>query len=287
MSTHDDALLRAKVLISAERLNELLKLGLDVVVLDVRPHADGENPASSYHAGHIPNAVYVSFPSELAAPGGGTRGRLPLPTIETLQRDARVWGINKTSIVVTYGDRGPAARAWWVLRWAGLQRVLILDGGLAAWSAAGFKTASIVPKPKVGNVVLSAGHLPVVNADEAASIARIGLLLDARGSVQYQGGPAKPGEAPTGHIPGAVSAPTDDNLAPDGKFVSTDALRARFEALGVGKRPIGVYCGGGVSATHEIAALQSIGFEAALFPGSWSAWSADPKRPVITGPSPG
>jgi len=287
MSVVDEAAIRANVLITARRLHEMVSNGQNVLVLDVRPNSDGSNHASSYHSGHIPEAVYVNFPAELAGPGGGIRGRRPLPTIENLQRDARNWGLNQNHTVVTYGDRGPAARAWWVLRWAGLEKVRLLDGGLEAWIAAGYPIASEVPKPSTGNVVFSAGHLPVINADEAAAMARSGILLDARSAAQYAGGPVAAGEARSGHIPGALSAPTDGNLAGDGHFAEPSVLRQRFAALGLGTKPVGVYCGGGVSATHEIAALASIGIEASLFPGSWSAWSADPKRPVATGTKPG
>jgi thiosulfate/3-mercaptopyruvate sulfurtransferase len=141
-----------------------------------------------------------------------------------------------------------------------------------------------IATPRPGNITLQAGQRPVLDADEAAALARRSVLLDARGRAAYLGGPAQPGSAPTGHIPGAVSAPTGENLDANGQFKSDEALRARFAALGVdGANPVGVYCGSGNAAAHEVAALAAIGIDAALYVGSWSAWSADPKRPVAIG----
>lgn len=285
-SSHDLAL-RAKVLISVESLRALLQSGSPVVLLDVRPHSDESDPRAGYRSGHLPGAVYADLATELAGQGGGTKGRLPLPEIHDLQRDARRWGIRKDSAVVVYGDNGPSGRTWWVLRWAGFENVRLLDGGLAAWTRAGHPLTKDIPLPSPGDVTLSSGHLPVLDADAAASLAREGVLLDARGKAQYAGGPVKSGEAATGHIPGALSFPTTGNLTEDGHFADPETLKARFSTLGAEGKKVGVYCGGGVAASHEIAALASIGLEAALFPGSWSAWSSDSKRPVATGTEPG
>jgi thiosulfate/3-mercaptopyruvate sulfurtransferase len=138
-----------------------------------------------------------------------------------------------------------------------------------------------------GDVVLDGGHLPVLDADAAAALARTGRLLDARAGERYRG-EVEPVDPRAGHVPGAASAPTTDNLAADGRFRDAAALRARFAALGAdGAVPVGVYCGSGVTAAHEIAALAVAGVPAALYPGSWSAWSNDPARPVATGPEEG
>jgi thiosulfate/3-mercaptopyruvate sulfurtransferase len=134
---------------------------------------------------------------------------------------------------------------------------------------------------------LSAGHLPVLSAGQAAALARDGVLLDARAGERYRG-EVEPVDPQAGHIPGAVSAPTIGNLAADGTFATPQALRARFAEAGAeAGRTVGVYCGSGVTAAHTVAALRVAGLDAALFPGSWSAWSADPQRPVATGPEPG
>jgi thiosulfate/3-mercaptopyruvate sulfurtransferase len=135
--------------------------------------------------------------------------------------------------------------------------------------------------------VLRAGALPVLGIDDAAALARAGLLLDARAGERYRG-EAEPIDPRAGHIPGAVSAPTSENLDSDGRFLDAARLRRRFAALGAAPgTAIGVYCGSGVSAAHEIAALALAGFDASLFPGSWSAWSADPARAAATGAEPG
>jgi thiosulfate/3-mercaptopyruvate sulfurtransferase len=124
--------------------------------------------------------------------------------------------------------------------------------------------------------------MPVLDIDAAARMPTTGLLLDARAGERYRG-EVEPLDPRAGHIPGALSAPTAENLAADGTFLGREALRARFSALGIqAGGDVGVYCGSGVSAAHEIAALELAGFSAALYPGSWSQWSSDPQRPVAT-----
>src|SRR5262249_50249646 len=160
------------------------------------------------------------------------------------------------------------------------------DGGFQAWTAAGLPQSNHIAARagSAGDAVLIPGCMPTIDADEAANLAKRSKLLDARASRAYVGDPDQSG---TGHIPGAIHAPSGDNVA-DGKFRPSDDLRARFARLGVdGSRNVGVYCGSGNAAAHEIAAIHAVGLEAALYVGSWSAWSADPSRPVATGPAPG
>jgi thiosulfate/3-mercaptopyruvate sulfurtransferase len=127
--------------------------------------------------------------------------------------------------------------------------------------------------------------MPTIEADEAADIARQGALLDARGKAAYEGEPDKPA---TGHIPGAVCAPSANAIGPNGTFKSTEELRALFTGLGIDdSRPVGVYCGSGNAAAHELAAMYAAGIEAPLYVGSWSAWTGDPTRPVAKGPKRG
>ena len=165
--------------------------------------------------------------------------------------------------------------------------VRILDGALTAWAEAGFELRPGDHRPDRGDVSLDGGHLPVLTADEAAALARDGVLLVARAGERYRG-ETEPVDARAGHIPGARSAPAAGNLTADGSFASADAVRARYAALGVVPgAEVGVYCGSGVTAAHAIAALRIAGIDAALYPGSWSAWSADPQRPVATGAGPG
>jgi thiosulfate/3-mercaptopyruvate sulfurtransferase len=276
---------RSKVLIAAAELAALLDARTPVVLLDIRDEP-GAPSAAAQERPRIPGAVAAYLATEFSGPPTALGGRRPLPDIAALQAHARRWGIDPGSAVVVYDDNSgaQAARAWWTLRWAGVDNVRLLDGGLAAWREGGRPTTTVVPEPRAGSVVLSAGHLPTIEADHAATLAARAVLLDARGRAAYLGAPAQPGKPPSGHIPGAISAPSGDNIAADGCFRSTADLRAHFATLGVfGHRPIGVYCGSGNAAAHEIAALSAIGIEAALYVGSWSAWSADPARPVAVG----
>ncbi|MFC9997999.1 sulfurtransferase [Nocardia sp. NPDC127526] len=273
------------VLISAEDLRERLASGGSPVrLLDVRWALGDPDGPQHYLDGHIPGAVFVDMETELAAPASPAKGRHPMPEVAHLQKCARSWGIRGGDAVVVYDATGgmAAARAWWLLKWAGVQDVSILDGGLPAWERAGGKViAGEEPDPEAGDVVLTPGNMPVIDADAAAGWQ--GLLLDARAGERYRG-EVEPIDPRAGHIPGAVSAPTAENLTADGYFKTADELRSRFEGFGTG--PVAVYCGSGVTAAHQVAALAAAGIEASLYPGSWSQWSNDPKRPVATGSEP-
>jgi len=249
------------------------------------------NPRSAEDASRprIPGAVDVDLPGELAGPGGGTRGSRPLPEIGALQAHARRWGLRQGQPVVVHDhDRGlVAARGWWVLRWAGIADVRLLDGGFAAWEAAGLPVTAEAPRPAPGDVTLSPGHMRVLDADGAAAAARAGVLLDTRVRPNYIGGAVPDGAPRRGHIPGALSAPAADNFTEAGAFADAATLRHLYEALGAdGSRPVAVYCGAGISAAVGVAALASVGLDAAMYPESWSGWSADPARPVVVGGRP-
>ncbi len=254
------------------------------VLLDVRWALGDPRGADHYREGHISGAVYADLDTELAGPHDPAAGRHPLPSLEALQAAARRWGITRRRGVVVYDNSGglAAARAWWLLRWAGVPDVRLLDGGLAAWAAAGYDQATgDARRQPPSDIVLDGGHLPTLTADEAAALARTGTLLDARAGERYRG-EVEPVDPRAGHIPGAISAPTGDNLAAGVPvFRSAAELRDRFTDL---PGPIGVYCGSGVTAAHEIVALTVAGIDAALYPGSWSAWSQDPDRPLATEP---
>ena len=260
-------------------------------ILDVRWRLGGPPGRQEYRAGHIPGAVYVDLDEELAAPAGRGVGRHPLPTSESLQAAARSWGLRDGDGVVAYDDNGnlSAARAWWLLRWAGVNDVRLLDGGLAAWRAAGHSVVSGDESPAApGDVTLSSGVLPSVDSDGVAGLIADGVLvLDARAGERYRGEVTSVDPKP-GHIPGAVSAPTTENLTPEGAFRSPAELAERFAALGA--KPgstVGVYCGSGVTAAHELAALAIAGIDdVILYPGSWSQWATLPDRPIATGPDP-
>ncbi len=280
---------RMSVFITPDALARRIAVGEPTSILAVR-NAGREALPCFAATPRIPGAVDADLPSQFASVGGGTRGSRPLPAFGDLQRDAHSWGLRRGVPVVLYDhDRClTAARGWWVLRWAGLGQVLLLDGGFPAWIAAGLPVATEPGDPPPGDVELSPGHMKVLDADAAASIAREGVLLDTRIRGNYIGGAVAPGEAPRGHIPGSVSAPAADALTEAGGFLDGATLRHLFAALGAdGTRAVGVTCGAGISAAHGIAALASIGIDAALYPGSWSAWSADPARPVVVGAMPG
>jgi thiosulfate/3-mercaptopyruvate sulfurtransferase len=282
---------RASYLVDAQTLVNELDGDAPPVLLDVRFSPTGPDLRPDYEAGHIPGAHFVDLMTDLSREGGGVEGRRPLPDPGALQRTLRSWGIHDDSRVVVYDNKcGLAAgRAWWVLTWAGLAAVRLLDGGYAAWLTAGGPTSTKEPhRTGSGTITVRPGALPVLTADEAAQLPATGILLDARGTAAYEGRPVKPGEAPEGHIPGAIEASTRGSLDDQGLILSDAALRARFEELGVtGDLAVGAYCGGGVAAAHQVLTLKLVGINAALFVGSWSAWSADPARPVATGSEPG
>ena len=276
----------AIVLVDAGTLSVELAGSAPPALLDVRWALGDQDGEKHYLDGHLPGAVFVDLDTELAAPATVRSGRHPLPDVTELQRAARSWGLRNGQAVVVYDNNGgqSAARAWWLLRWAGVSDVRILDGALSAWVATGGSLATGAENPESGDVVLSAGHLPTLDAESVAALPAYGLLIDARAGERYRG-EVEPVDSRAGHVPGAISLPTADNLAADRHFRSVAELRDRFAAAAEAAE-VGVYCGSGVTAAHEIAALAAAGIDAALFPGSWSAWSGDPTRPVATSPEP-
>ncbi|GLU88730.1 sulfurtransferase [Agromyces sp. NBRC 114283] len=277
------------ILITAEELAErLADEASRPVVLDVRWSLAAPDGRPAYLAGHVPGAVYVDLETELTAPPSPAAGRHPLPDEAAFIAAMRRWGVREGDAVVVMDDLGnqSAARAWWLLRHAGVADVRMLDGGLAAWRAAGgtLETGDVEAEP--GDATAHFGAMPVIDADAAAALPEHGVLLDARAAERYRG-EVEPIDPAAGHIPGARSAPSAGNLDADGRFLPPEALRERFAALGAdGERPVAVYCGSGVTASHGVAALALAGVAAALYPGSWSQWSNDPARPVATGDEP-
>jgi thiosulfate/3-mercaptopyruvate sulfurtransferase len=273
-------------LLSVTDLAASLTADAPPVLLDVRWSLAGPPGIESYRAGHLPGAVFVDLDRDLAGPPGAA-GRHPLPDPDDAQAALRRLGVRADSAVVVYddGDASVAARAWWLLRWAGHDGVRVLDGGYAAWVAAGLPVAvGDAPAVTPGDVVVRPGGMPVVDADEAAALARAGVLLDVRAPARFRG-ESEPIDPVAGHVPGAVNAPLAGNLGPDGRFLDAAGLSARFAALGV--RPgvgVAAYCGSGVGAAQTVLALEVAGLPSALFAGSWSEWVADPERPVATGP---
>ncbi|MFH9227475.1 sulfurtransferase [Streptomyces lydicus] len=276
-------------IITATELASELAGGTPPVLLDVRYQLGGPPGRPVYEAGHLPGAVYVDLDTELAGPPGAA-GRHPLPDLDVFAGAMRAAGVRADRPVVVYdgGQGWAAARAWWLLRWSGHPDVRVLDGGLAAWQAAGKELSTDKEAPQAGDFTPAPGALPLLTADGAAALARRGVLLDARAGERYRG-EVEPIDRVAGHVPGAVSAPTTENVAEGGTvFRDASELAERFAALGAtADAEVGVYCGSGVSAAHQVLALAVAGVPAALYVGSWSEWTADPARPVATGPQPG
>jgi len=282
----------ASPLMSAERLAELPEA--ELVILDVRWRLGGPPGRADYDAAHIPGAVFVDLDTELADPPG-PGGRHPLPDPARLQAVLRRAGVRADTSVVAYddGNGAVAARAWWLLRWAGMpaSRVAVLDGGWAAWVADGRPTTAEPAQPAAGDVVVRPGAMPVLHADDVAALARSGVLLDARAAPRYRG-ETEPVDPKAGHIPGARNLPATEITGPDGRVRAPAELAERFAARGAaGATPVAAYCGSGVNAAALVLAAEHAGLRSpdhpvALFPGSWSQWSSDPSRPVATGVDP-
>lgn len=272
------------VFITASDLAGLLDSGDPVTVLDVRWELTRPDGRADHERGHVPGAVYVSLDDDLTDHAVTGRGRHPLPSGTQLQAAARRWGVRQDVPVVVYDDWNLAgsARAWWVLRAAGVTDVRILDGGLRAWAAAGhpLQTGTVDTVP--GDVVMThddlyAGAMPTLTADQAAEHPN---LLDARAPERFRGD-VEPMDPVAGHIPGARNLPSTAVLTADGTVLAPAELAALGWSFG-GTDQVGVYCGSGVTAAVLIAALSAAGVDAALFPGSWSQWSGE-GRPAASG----
>jgi thiosulfate/3-mercaptopyruvate sulfurtransferase len=262
------------------------------VIVDCR--FDLQNGAwgrEQYLAGHIPGAVYASLDDDLAGARTGRNGRHPLPPVEALATTFGRLGIARGTPVIVYDlETGMfASRLWWLLRYLGHDEVAQLDGGWAKWVREGRPVArgEEIPTP----VVFEPAPRPQMRAALGDVLARLGdpdtLLIDARAPERYEG-QVEPIDRVAGHIPGAVNHYYRWNLADDGTMLAPEELRARFARL-LGDRPPQqaiVYCGSGVSACNTLLAMEHAGLSGAqLYPGSWSEWSADPTRPVETGPA--
>ena len=277
-------------LISADELAAILD---QCVVVDCRheltnPHAG----AAAYALGHIPGAHFLDQDSDLAGPKNGRNGRHPLPERDALAARLQGLGLSRGRTLVAYdGINGMfAARLWWLARWLGHEQVAVLDGGLQAWTGAGFPVTSEVPPRVPGNFTSGAASMPAVTAAdiEANLSAPAFVVVDARAPERYRG-EAEPIDPVAGHIPGAVNRFVGTNLRPDGRFKPAPVLRAEFDALLAGRSPAGFVhqCGSGVTACHNLLAMAAAGLAGgALYAGSWSEWCSDPSRPVATGPNP-
>jgi thiosulfate/3-mercaptopyruvate sulfurtransferase len=251
-----------------------------VVVADVRWYLDGRSGRSAYERGHLPGAVFVDLNRWLAAPASRARGRHPLPDPAVFAEGMASLGISNDSRVVAYDDAGGsiAARLVWLLRITS-HAASILDGGIDGWTGS-LETGE--PSPARGAFGLSGW--PDERFVDADDLACAEVVLDARARERFRGD-VEPVDARAGHIPGAQSAPSADNLDKAGRFRSPDQLRRHYEILDVNQdtSPV-VYCGSGVTACHDLLALELAGFgHGRLYVGSWSQWSADQSRPLETG----
>jgi thiosulfate/3-mercaptopyruvate sulfurtransferase len=274
-------------LISADALARLLESPHGAPpILDVRWQLATGADRDAYLESHIPGAAFVDLDRQLADPPS-ERGRHPLPSPERFGAEMQALGVSASRPVVVY-DAGPAtaaARAWWLLRYFGHPQIAVLDGGLAAWVAAGYPLEGGAVSNAAGDFVARPGGMPVITAAEAEKLATDGVLLDARAHERYSGF-VEPVDPIAGHIPGARNRPTTENVDPSGCFLESATLRAAFERLGIGDGVrVAAYCGSGVTAAHEVLALELAGYHAALYPGSWSEWITDPDRPVARDPA--
>ncbi|MFP5308896.1 MAG: sulfurtransferase [Actinomycetes bacterium] len=277
--------------LAPEQLPALLSGDDPPALVDVRWSLDGQEGRHTYLEGHLPGAVFADLDVDLAGPPTPAGGRHPLPDPAAFAAVLGRLGIGDHTPVVAYDQGGGAiaARLVWMLRILG-REAAVLSGGLAAWEGplerGDVQRASAwsTPRPWPSDAVADADRV-------AATAASGGIVLDARDPERYRGD-EEPVDARAGHVPGAVNLPHRRNLGPDGRVLSSPGLRARYAEVGVGEDErvddAVVYCGSGVTACHDALALEAAGLgRPRVFVGSWSAWSADPERPVATGPDPG
>ncbi len=265
----------------------------DWVVVDCR--FDLARPAGgreAYTNGHIPGARYADLDNDLSSPPTPHSGRHPLPDASVLAATLGSWGIANATQVIAYdaGNGAYAARLWWLVRWLGATRVAVLDGGFKAWTDLGLPLSPVVPVPAVVRFAAKPQPGMVLEAGRVQELARAAdwRLLDARAPERYAGA-VEPLDKVAGHVPGAHNHPFTGNLGPDGRFLGADELRQHFgRSLGaVSPEHAIMMCGSGVTACHNLLALEVAGMTGArLYAGSWSEWIRDPSRPVATGATP-
>ena len=275
------------LLIESEVLATLLN-DKKVLPMDARfSLSDKKQGRELYRQGHIPGAVYADLEDDLSGPViAGQTGRHPLPDKHHFAQKLRDWGIKRKTTVIVYddGSHAMAARAWWQLRWAGVKKVMVLHGGIKAWQAARYPMTSDIPERSGSDFEPSFQGMPVVQLEELTRHLEDGKysLIDARSHERFSGR-KEPQDFKAGHIPSALCRPFMDNMDDSGRFLSKKELRKQFLPL-IKKGTLPVhYCGSGVTACHNLLAMEYAGMEGSvLFPGSWSEWIIDPGRPVAT-----
>ncbi len=251
-----------------------------------RPDAGRE----AWRAGHIPGAIHFDLERDLAAPVTASTGRHPLPAIADFEATLSRLGVGQKTWVACYdaGNSAYAARLWWMLRWAGHDQVVVLDGGFAAWTAEGRPVSTdAIARPAARFVARPRPQMLCDAGGVADSLARGEVLVDVRGAERFAGS-VEPLDAVAGHVPGAVNLPFLENLGADGRFRPPQALADLWrERAGVASGRAAVcMCGSGVTACQGLLALELAGVpDARLYAGSWSEWIRDPSRPIARGPA--
>jgi thiosulfate/3-mercaptopyruvate sulfurtransferase len=275
-------------LVSPEQLMAALAAGATPLLVDCSfDLADVDAGERAYAQGHLPGAIYAHLDRDLCGAKTGRNGRHPLPARADWAATLARLGITPARAVVVCDAQGGmyAARTWWMLLWAGHRDVRVLDGGLQAWKAAGGGVEPGVVAPVAAPAPYPLGNSLVASIDVdtlQASLGRV-MLLDARAGERYRG-EVEPLDKRAGHIPGALSRFFKDNLGADGRFRPAAELRATYEAFGAAPANVVHQCGSGVTACHNLLAMEAAGLTGSvLYPGSWSEWSSDPSRPVAVG----
>lgn len=277
-------------LITAAQLQALMAAGQPLLIVDASfDLADTGAGEKAYAAGHLPGARYAHLDRDLSGAKTGRNGRHPLPTREAFAATAAGLGLRPGTQVVAYDGQGGmyAARLWWMLRWIGHGAAAVLDGGTAAWTAAGGALTQALPATPGAAGAYPLGDSLAPSLDGDALLARLGRvrLIDARAGERFRG-EVEPLDRLAGHIPGASNRFFKDNLQADGRFKPAAELREAFAVLLGARAPAEVVhqCGSGVTACHNLLAMEAAGLSGSvLYPGSWSEWSSDPSRPVARG----
>jgi thiosulfate/3-mercaptopyruvate sulfurtransferase len=273
-------------LVSVQELADDLASGRTLVLADVRWTLNGPPGEPEYEQGHLPGALWVDLETELTT-HGPTGGRHPLPRPEVFEEAMRRIGVSAGVPVVVYDGATSlaASRLWWLLSDAGHPDVRVLDGGFAGWQDAGLEVETGPSRPRGrGDFVARPGRRRVLSAADVARLLASGerTLVDVRAADRYAG-ENETIDPVAGHIPGALSRPSTENLVPPGRFKPPAAIAERF--ADIDDDPV-LYCGSGITAAHTLLALETTGRTGAIYPGSWSDWITDPERPRATGPMP-